>query len=272
MAGMTPFLEKFHAESLEPWIFLGLAVILSFGLMATSDRPGTESVRVRTTEILSTFARPFNLIPTIISLKTDNTRLRTENARLQIQTTRLREAQVENEQLRRLLDFKESSNLILRSAQVIGKNPLPGINSLLINAGWNDGVRKNMAVVNDQGLIGQATRIGGSASVVHLLINRNVGAAVRLVNCRVDGITAWTGGTRLMIEGIASATPVRLGEEAITSGLDGIFPAGIPVGQVVRTQRVAENLFLEIEIEPTADFSAIEEVFVVWDHGLRQAP
>ena len=62
MGGMTPFLEKFRLESLEPWIFLALAVILSLGLMATSDRPGTESVRVRTTEILEVFTRPFNLL------------------------------------------------------------------------------------------------------------------------------------------------------------------------------------------------------------------
>ena len=66
-----------------------------------------------------------------------------------------------------------------------------------------------------------------------------------------------------MIEGVVSSEPVKLGEEVITSGLDGVFPAGIPVGQVVRTQRSEENLFLEIEIEPTVNFSAIEEVFVV---------
>jgi rod shape-determining protein MreC len=98
---------------------------------------------------------------------------------------------------------------------------------------------------------------------VQLLTDRNIGAAVRLANCRADGITTWSGGSRLMIQGIVSSESVKLGEEVLTSGLDGVFPAGIPVGQVVRTQRAEENLFLEIEIEPAVNFSAIEEVFVV---------
>ena len=75
-----------------------------------------------------------------------------------------------------------------------------------------------------------------------------------------------------MIEGIASATLVRMGEEVITSGLDGVFPSGIPVGHVVRTQKVGGNLFLEVEMEPAADFSAIEEIFIVWDNGPHQVP
>jgi rod shape-determining protein MreC len=272
LGGMTPFLEKFRLESLEPWIVLALAVILSLGLMATSDRPGTEGVRVRTTAILEVFARPFNMIPSIISLKTENTRLHTENTRLNIEAGRLREAQSENQRLRSLLNFKETSALTLRSAQVIGKNPMPGVNSLLIDAGWNAGVRKNMAVVNDRGLVGEVTRVGGSTSVVQLLLDRSVGAAVRLSNCRADGITSWVGGKHILIEGIASATPVHLGEAVITSGLDGVFPSGIPVGQVIRTQRAGENLFLEIEVEPAADFADIEEIFVVWDNGPHQVP
>jgi rod shape-determining protein MreC len=272
MAGMSAFLEKFHLESLEPWIVLGLAVLISLGLMATSERPGTEAVRVRTTEMLEVFVRPINLIPTIVSLKGENTRLRAENTRLKIETSQLREAQFENLRLRQMLDFREGSSLTLRSAQVIGKNPLPGVSSLLINAGWNAGVRKNMAVVNDRGLIGEVSRVGSGTSVVHLLTDRNVGAAVRLSNCRADGITSWMGGKNLMIEGIASATPARLGEEVITSGLDGVFPPGILVGQVIRTQRAGENLFLEIEVEPAADFSTIEEIFVVWDNEPHQTP
>jgi rod shape-determining protein MreC len=248
---------------LEPWIALALAVILSLVLMATSNTQGTETARNRTMELVEAFARPFNIIPNILHLQAENTRLRAENTRLKLETLQQQEALRENQRLRRLLDFKERTPLQLRSAEVVGKNPLPGVRSLLINAGSNSGVRKHDAVVNDQGLVGKVVRVSANNAVVQLLTDRNLGAAVRLSNCRADGVTFSVGGQRLMLEGIPSSVPVRLGEAAISSGLDGVFPEGIPVGLVIRTERKPENLFLEVEIEPAVDFNAVEEVFVV---------
>ncbi len=248
---------------LEPWIALMLAVILSLVLMATSNTQGTESARNRTMDLVEAFARPFNIIPNILHLQAQNTRLRAENTRLKLETLQQQEALRENQRLRRLLDFKEKTLLHLHSAEVVGKNPLPGVRSLLINAGSNSGVRKHDAVVNDQGLVGKVVRVSANNAVVQLLTDRNLGAAVRLSSCRADGVTFSAGGQRLMLEGIPSSVPVRLGEVAISSGLDGVFPEGIPVGLVIRTERKPENLFLEVEIEPAVDFNAVEEVFVV---------
>ncbi len=260
---MAGILDRIQLEVLEPWIALGLAVILSLLLMATSDTPAMDSARIQLTGVVQIFTRPLSIIPTILSLRSENARLREENARLKVEVSAARESLLENARLRRMLDFRIRSSMMLQAAKVIGKNPLAGVQSLLIGAGGISGIHKNMAVMNDRGLVGKVARAGSNTAIVQLLTDRNIGAAVRLANCRADGITLWTGGQRLMIEGIVSSEPVKLGEEVITSGLDGVFPAGIPVGQVVRTQRAEENLFLEIEIEPAVNFSAIEEVFVV---------
>jgi len=260
--------QRLNIELFEPWMALALAAIISLALMASSEAPATDSARIRLTGVIEIFTRPFNVVPRILSLQSENARLRAENAELRMQVSTGKEALQENDRLRQLLDFKANSGMILRSAEVIGKDPLPGVNSLLISAGWGSGISKNMAVINDRGLVGKVARVGANSSVAQLLTDRNVGAAVRLSNCRADGITVWAGANRLMIEGIASATPVRLGEEVITSGMDGVFPAGIPVGQVVRTERAEENLFLDVEIEPAVDFSALEEVFIVRE-GMR---
>jgi rod shape-determining protein MreC len=269
---MAGFLDQIQFEVLQPWIALVVAVILSLLLMATSDAPATDSARVHLTGVIQIFTRPFNLIPTILNLRSENLRLKQDNARLRIESGQAQEARLENERLRRMLDFKARSGLNLQSAKVIGKDPLPGVRSLLIGAGWGSGIGKNMAVINDRGLVGKIARAGSNTAVVQLLTDRNLGAAVRLANCRADGITLWAGGQKLMIEGVVSSVPVRLGEELVTSGLDGVFPAGVLVGTVIRTQRAEENLFLEIEIEPAVDFSAIEEVFVVRQGALRALP
>ncbi|RJP80318.1 MAG: rod shape-determining protein MreC [Candidatus Zixiibacteriota bacterium] len=269
---MNGFLARLNLENLEPWIALVVAVVISLALMGTSDTQGTELARLRTTEILEVFARPFSLIPTVMNLQAENTRLRKDNTALRIQISQAREAVQENERLRRLLDYKDSTGLFLQAGEIIGRNPLPGVHSLLINVGSAAGIAKHMAVVNDRGLVGQVVRVNAGSAVVQILMDRNMGSAVRLSGCRADGITVWGGGQRLMIDGIPNSVPVRLGEEVITSGLDGVFPEGIPVGMVVRTERSSEKLFQLIEVEPAVDFTAIEEIFIVWDTKRRPAP
>jgi rod shape-determining protein MreC len=269
---MKGFLERIHLETLQPWIALAVAIVFSLMLMATSENRGTEVARVQFTEILVAFSRPFTVIPAIMNLHAENARLRAENTQLRIDSQKEKEARLENDRLRRLLEFKASTSLILRPAEVVGKNPMPGVHSLLINAGSSLGIAKHMAVINDRGLLGQVVRVSSHTAVVQLLTDRNTGAAVRLSDCRADGVTSWAGDDRLMIDGIASQTPVHVGEEIITSGLDGIFPAGLPVGQVVRTEKSRETFFLQVEMKPAVDFSAVEEVFVVWDSGPFRTP
>ncbi len=269
---MRGFLERVHLESLEPWIALLLAVIISLTLMATSGSRGTEIARSRTGDLLELLARPFTIIPQMLNLKSENSRLRAENVQLKTRLSLTSEAARENERLRSLLNLKENSQLGLIPAEVTAKNPLPGVNSLLIDRGASAGLKKHMAVINDRGLVGKVIRVNRHSSVVQLLADRNLGAAVRLSFSRTDGITSWVGEERMLVEGIAGSSPVRLGEEVITSGLDGVFPPGIRAGQVIRTERSIENLFLQIEMAPAVDFSAVEEVFVVQDLGKQTGP
>lgn len=269
---MPPLWRRLRLESLEPWIALGLAVVLSIILMATSDTSVTQGSRIHLAGLVQLFARPFNAIPTMMSLRSENSRLRTENAHLKMASQGQQETARENERLRRLLDFRTQSHLNLVATEVVGKNPLPGVHSLLLNVGSTAGVRRHMAVINDLGLVGQVVRVGGGTAVAQLLTDRNIGVAVRLSDSRADGITSWAGGDRFLITGILKTTTVHLGEAVITSGLDGVFPAGISVGEVVRTEKTPESFFLEIEMKPAVDFSTLEDVFIVWDSSSRPTP
>lgn len=241
--------------------------------MATSGNPVTNQVSARASEIISFLAQPLGIIPEILRLKSENTRLREANTLLMLQKNFAEEAIRENQRLRSLLGFRNQSQLEIIASEIIASNPMPGVHSILINVGIDKGVKKHMAVINDQGLVGKLAQVSQNTAIVQALLDRNLGAAVRLANCRVDGITSWGGGNHLFIEGIPSSAPVRLGEPVLTSGLDGVFPEGIPVGKVISTEQTKESLFLKVEVTPVVDFSRLEEVFVViGENNLELAP
>jgi rod shape-determining protein MreC len=260
---MAGFSSMLMGKGLKPWIFLTVAVGFSLLLMAVGDDSSTEDVRAHTSEILAVLANPFGSISGYFHLHSENNRLRITNAQLQLKSNEADEAIKENERLRRLLDYKERTEMRLVAAEVVARDPLPGVHSLMVTAGRMYGIEKHMAVINDRGLVGKVVRTGPRTSIVQLLIDRNLGAAVRLDNCRADGITAWEGGASLLIEGIPVSAEVKLGELAITSGLDGIFPDGITVGEVARIDRLPQSLYLRIELKPAVDFAGLEEVLIV---------
>jgi rod shape-determining protein MreC len=256
-------LSGWRSRALQPWIALLTSVLFSLLLRATSSTRGNRLARERAATLLSLLARPFGIVPAVINLAGENARLRAENSRLRIKITDAEEAFKENRRLRRLLQFKQASTLNLKAAEVIATNPMQDVHSLLIDIGEEDGARQDQAVINDLGLVGKLVRVGKRTSVVQLLLDRNLGAAVRFMDCRVNGITNWAGGNVLFIENVPSSAPVHIGERVITSGLDGIFPENIPVGAVTGTKKVEHSLFLQVEVEPDVDFSLLEEVFVV---------
>ena len=260
---MAGLITRIGGNTFKSWIMLGVALTISLALMATGNDPDQGLVSMRASGIFAALARPFGIFPEIIRLRSENVRLRQENARLTLHSSRADEAVVENQRLRELLEFREHSDLQLRPAEVLASDPMPGVHSLLLSVGERQGVGKHMAIISDQGLVGKIARVGPNTSVAQILLDRNVGAAVRLAICREDGITVWRGANDFYIEGVPSSAQVRLGESVITSGLDGIFPEGIPVGKIISTEREKGSLFLDVKMEPVVTFSRLEEVFVV---------
>lgn len=260
---MPGLLAQLRGRTLQHWMALLVAVILSFILMATSNRGDIEIARGRVSAILAALASPFGIIPAIIHLSADNARLRSENAVYLLKSSEAREAIQENDRLRHLLEFKNQSALNLKAAEVIATDPMPGVHSLLIDAGTVQGAEKHQAVISDRGLVGKLVQVSEQNSIVQVLLDRNLGAAIRLTNCRANGFTKWAGLNRLVLENIPASAPVRTGEEVVCSGLDGIFPEGIPVGIVDFWERRKGSLFLHVEVVPYVNFSKLEEVFLV---------
>ncbi len=200
------------------------------------------------------------------SLQYENEALRDQNLRLSLELLKLREAQLENARLHALLHFKsqqaaEKSYIV---AQVIARNPARIANTILIDAGTDEGIQARMPVVTADGLVGRILEVHGYTAIVQLLIDHNcrVSAVVQR-HSRVSGIVSFEDGT-FYLKNVSLREDIEVGDLIVSSGLGELFPKGLYVGQVVKVgDDEAQGLFREIILAPGVNFHNLEEVFVL---------
>ena len=188
--------------------------------------------------------------------------LLTQNAALALDNMQMQEAAWENVRLRKALSFRplyEDTRVI--SAEVIGRDPDHIYDTIVINAGRNHGVDRDMSVVTPEGLIGHIAQVGASDSVVQLLMRTRVSALIQAT--RAQGIVSWIDG-QFRLRFVESNNVVREGDLVVSSGLGGRYPKGIPIGMVVEvSQEKRAPVFLRVILKSIVDFSVLEEVFVL---------
>ena len=168
-----------------------------------------------------------------------------------------------NARLRKLLDFKESSNLPTITAQIIGKDPSLWFRSVIIDRGSSDGVGKGMPVVTGEGIVGQVYASSNDYSKVLLAIAPSSAIDVLLQGSRVRGILKGTGKNLYKLEYILKTVEVFEGDRVVTAGYGGMFPTELPVGIVSNVTRNRRGMFLDIEVVPAVDFRTLENLLVI---------
>lgn len=185
---------------------------------------------------------------------------------LRVENERLRQQQLENDRLRRLLGLAEATPARRWvGARVIGVAMAPGgAQGLTIDKGSDDGVARTMPVVVAEGVVGRVRAVTAHTADVLLAIDRNSSIAVRVERTRA----------RANVRGLGRPAAARLdyalrsddmieGDRLVTSGTDGVFPLGILVGTVTRLERRAHGLFQTAEVVPAVDPTRVEEVLVI---------
>lgn len=193
----------------------------------------------------------------------ENKRLKSELAALILQKQKFEEILLENKRLKEILSLKNNRPDYIATAKVISRGYGRLLNTLVINKGDNDGIKKDMAVVTTAGLAGKIYSVRNNFSEVLLLTDPNFSVAVRLQNSRREGIVSGTGHKYCLLKYIPSDESIDIGETVLTSGLDGIFPAGLPVGIVRNIDKEGEDLFQNILVLPYQDNAKIEEVVIL---------
>lgn len=173
------------------------------------------------------------------------------------------EALLENERLKKLLDLKETLRSPVLAASVIGEDGSPWFKTLVINRGEGDGLREGMPVMAADGVVGQVVKVGARSSRVLLLTDHASGIAAIVQRSRARGVVKGAGVGRCSLEFTIREDDVKVGDTVITSGIGGIFPKGLPIGEVAMVKKGDYGIFQTIEIRPAVNLMRLEEVLVL---------
>lgn len=194
--------------------------------------------------------------------------LEQENNKIKMKNQVLAEEHAELYRLRRMVSFKEQNSFIydLAGARIIGRSPSNWYNTLIIDKGSRDGIKKDMAVISPDGLVGRVSSVNDNSAQVLLITDREVAVGVVLQETReTNGIVEGLGyNSTLRMRDIPYYSKVPEGEQVVTSGISEYYPKGIVVGQIKQIFHEESNsLLLSATVEPAVDFNKLEEVFVI---------
>src|SRR5687767_11178792 len=255
------------------WTVFVLACATSLTLMLLGPRSQARAAWFLQHTLLAPVEMVVGWIDRGFAVYGDNQRLRDHVTRLTIELDKARAERAENDRLRRLLRLAEHRPYELIPAHVVGRSLDRLGGSLALDKGAADGITANRAILTPDGLVGRVERTSRHSARVLTMLHRDCAVAARVERSRVDGVIRWEYGDRPMLDllYVSSQEDVREGDRVVTSGLGGIFPAGVRIGTVERVGLDANGLTKEIVVRPAVDFRALEEVLVYAPTGKGSA-
>ncbi|MEO7335313.1 MAG: rod shape-determining protein MreC [Caldimonas sp.] len=178
----------------------------------------------------------------------------------------------ENKRLRELLELRPGLNVKSQAAQILYEAPDPYSRKVVIDRGSSQGIALGSPVINEAGVLGQVTRVYLASSEVTLLIDKD--AAIPVLNSRTYARSAAFGGTAALgasmeLRFMAGNADVQIGDLLTTSGVDGVYPPGLPVAKVTAVDRKVDTGFARILLSPLAKSDDVRHVLVLEPIGLQ---
>src|SRR5579862_2887672 len=256
---------------------LGLAVQVKRGSNETQD---TRLIRIWAVDVLAPFERALVRIESgtgnifhnyfyLRGVRAENRQLKEQIEQMRLEQVRLSEDAAQARRLQSLLAFKEQYVSKTVAAQVIGTSGSDSSRVVYIDKGENAGIKRDMAVMTADGIVGKVLVVYPSVSQVLLINDQNSGVGAILEKTRLQGVLRGSANGEVILERVMSDEQVPVGETVLTSGGDQIFPKGLPVGTVDKVGN-GKDLFLNIKVRPAANLSKLEEVLVLVEKQERQ--
>jgi rod shape-determining protein MreC len=200
----------------------------------------------------------------IVTLRSRNAELESQVSQLQAQVIELQQRVNETEILAALVDFSRANpESTYRAAAVIGRDPSPFLHFVIINRGSNDGIRRGMPVVTNQGLVGRIDAVIADAARVQLITDPGASVNVRLQKAETDAVLLGSVTGDVSLDMISQDAHVEPGDLILTSGLGGGYPPDLILGQVLSIRSLEYELFQQATVQPAADFARLEIVLVI---------
>ena len=232
------------------------------------------AIRVVVTPLVSVqtwLSERYNTIVDFVTAPRDVAELTRRNEELEAEIFRLQatviELQQQNQQidvLSALVDFARANPVYdYVAADVIGRDPSPFLQYVIINRGSDDGLRRGMPVVTAQGLVGRISALIAGAARVQLITDASSVVNVSLQSTKASAVLQGNLTGELTLTMIPQDVGVENGEVLLTSGLGGNFPPNILIGQVTGVRSRSFELFQTASVQPLVDFARLEIVLVV---------
>jgi rod shape-determining protein MreC len=200
------------------------------------------------------------------TVRQENKDLQATVDRLRLEQAALLEDARQGQRLQQMLGFQEKYLYATQPAQVIGTSGSDQSWVFTINKGKDDGLKRDMAVINSDGIVGKVREVFPHTSQVLEINDQSSGAGVILEQTRIRGILRGNAQGQPQIVGILSDNRIKAGEKVLTAGGDQIFPRGLPAGTVDKVLPDPDrDGFIRVIVRPAARLDRLDEVLVVTD-------
>lgn len=245
--------------------FLLVILLLAGTLISSLPRPeSTRYVHDLFARVNGVFMNTFDWAFELNDLHRENIVLRRQVAELSLQVSQLKESDRQNERLRQLLNFEQQRRAeVLTGAEVIARGDGRLQFTVTILAGSSEGLKKNQAVVTADGLVGRIDRMPGPRTAVVSLLNDPANAVAAVVErSREMGIFQFVEGEGNLLYVLQTAD-IEVGDVVLSSGLGGVYPAGLVIGRIVATRNDPEEITMSVTVQLSASLDRLEEVFIL---------
>jgi len=263
-----------------PWVML-LLLLGNFALMAFDARETNSQQRVirvwtqtsadfvqsPVTFVSSAVTNYFSSISSMRTAQSENDALKQRIQELEVEVQNNKSSTFENERLKSLLQLKEEIPYKFLPAQIIGRDTSAWFDTSIINRGSLDGVKLNMPIVTNGGLVGRVTAVSPLTAQISLITKdkSGLGAVIGALGAsNALGVVSGSGKKEILEMGyVPGSIEVKVGESVYTTGQDGIYPAGLKLGEVAEVRVGSASEALKIFIQPSAKLSSMQEVAVL---------
>ena len=220
----------------------------------------------------SAIRKTTSLYLNLVSIRKTNRHLEKENKKLKARLKFMQEIQIENKRLKNIINFRQNTPLKLLLARVTGRDPVSGHQLITINRGKNQGIAKQMMVINEVGFVGYIYRVFNNFSQVILLTNPQASLSAVIQRSRVQGmLEGGPGQDKCYLKFLKRRDDVKTGDIVATADLNTGLKTGFPIGKVVHISKKKYGPALTAEIQPFINPSELEEVLIVLNLAKKPA-
>jgi rod shape-determining protein MreC len=254
----------------------GTLLILALHLLSSGVRPDSRASKPAL--VLVEILRPFQALMADISggsggfvhdyfalvgVRRENVELKQQLAQYASQQARMEELENENHRLADLLELRDALQTKAVAVDVIGSDANALERTVIVGQGSQNGLRRDMAVIANEGVVGRILMVAPDAARVLLIDDHNSALDAIDQRSRARGIVAGVIEDGLVMKYVDRSEDLKRGDRIVTSGMDGIFPRGLLVGEVGRVSQEGPGLFLNVEVIPAVNFRKLEQLMVL---------